>query len=90
MATIKRSVMETLVQEAAEQVFEGNSLAAFNEDDAMYLRNIVIGYLRLVAYRGRSPLAQVSRLRRVVTAFLPDNVTANTKTAAAAAIAPPL
>jgi len=72
MATIKRSVMELLVQDAMEQVFEGGLLSAFNEDDATYLRNITSGYLRMVAYRGRSPLAQVARLRRVVIAFLPD------------------
>ena len=88
MATVKRSVMELLVQDALEQVFANDLLSAFNEDDAMYLRNVVSGYLRLTAYRGRSPLVQVSRLRRLVIAFLPDTVsapaTAPTATAPAA------
>ena len=87
MATIKRSVMELLIQDALEQVFANDLLSAFNEDDAMYLRNVTHGYLRMVAYRGRSPMTQVSRLRRLVIAFLPDTVSAPA-TAPAAATAP--
>jgi hypothetical protein len=87
MATIKRSQAELFVQDALEQVFEKNSLAAFDDDDATFLRNLISGYLRMTAYRGKSPFAQVERLRRVVVAFLPDRSYSKRSGASGASVA---